>query len=390
MKTLAVFFGGKTAEHDVSIVTGTQLIENVDKTKYNILPVYISRNGEWYAGQELGNISFYQKKEVYISPKERVFLDVSGGEGLLMKSTRFGVKSVGKIDVALIAMHGLNGEDGTLSGLFELANIPYTASSVVGSAVGMDKIVMRAAFRGLGFPVPEDISFERREFIVSSEQIVKRVEKSLRYPVFVKPANLGSSIGISKAVDAESLKEAIEIASSYDRRIIVENGIESLMEVNCAVLGFGSRATASLIEEPIAWEEFLSFEDKYLRGSGGKGMSTLARRIPADIPKDIQSEVTRISLEAFAALDMKGVVRFDFLIDKELGKLYLNEVNTIPGSFAYYLFEPAGITFPRLIDQLIDSAFEAFEEKGKNSFAYDSTILQTVAFGSKGSKGAKR
>lgn len=390
-RNLAVVFGGRSVEHDVSIITGQQVMDNADTSKYSITPIYISRDGKWFTGDKLRDVRFMQNfsatdksiKQVYISPVSNTYELMEIGSGRFSSP-----KPVCKIDIAILAMHGMNGEDGTLQGLFELANIPFSSPGVLGSAVGMDKIVMKSVFKGCGLPVLDGIYFGRSEYYDNAEAVIKKIEAELVYPMFVKPANLGSSIGISKATDTDSLKNAIEIAIMYDRRILVENGIENIMEINCSCLGFDNDVTASVCEQPLNWEEFLTFEDKYMRSDSGKsaGMKSMDRRIPADIDDKLRDEIQRLSIAAFKALDCKGVVRTDYIVDKGDDSVYINEINTIPGSFSYYLWEHAGISFPQLIEKLDEIACKAHMEKNKNSYAFNSGVLNKVAKGSKTNK----
>lgn len=387
-RNLAVVFGGKSVEHDVSIITGQQLMDNADPDKYNVIPIYISRAGKWFTGLKLRDAGFMRDfdekdksvKQVYISPVADTYelMEAAGG--------RFsGPKALYKIDVAILAMHGMHGEDGTLQGLFELANIPYSSPGVLGSAVGMDKIVMKSVFKGCGFPVLDGVHFSRNDWKNDPEQIILAIEEALTYPVFVKPANLGSSIGISKAGDRDALTDAIEVAVMYDRRILVENGVQDIMEINCSCLGFDTDVRASVCEQPVNWEEFLTFEDKYMRDPGGKsaGMKSMDRRIPAPIEDNLRDEIQALAIQVFKALDCKGVVRIDFIVDKAAHKVYVNEINTIPGSFSYYLWEPAGIPFKELVETLDEIACRAHTEKNLNSYAFDSGVLKKMASGAK-------
>ena len=382
MLNLAVFFGGRTAEHDVSIITGTQFIENADTQKYHIIPVYISREGLWYTGEALADAKFYLHPDLSRKGISRVWLSPEAGSRELMKKTAFGVKAVERIDVAAIAMHGMHGEDGTLQGLFELADIPYTSAGVGGSSAGMDKILSKAAFKGLGVPCLDAVYFERSEYEASKEDIARRVEEAFSYPVIVKPANLGSSIGIQKAHDRAELMDALALAASYDRRILVEPAIEKLREINCAVLGNGAEAQTSLLEQPLSKGEILDFADKYLPTQGGsKGMKSLDRILPAKLPEETEAEIK--------ALGCNGVSRIDFMIDEATGKVYANEVNTIPGSFAFYLFEPAGLPYRQLIDRLVEGAQKRYREKSESKYAFDSAILQKVDMNSLKTPGLK-
>lgn len=342
MKSVGVIFGGVTCEHDVSVITAIQLMQNIDKSKYKIYPIYISKTGEWYVDEKLLDINIYKDFNKYA-------LDIKMGcivpnkPSIMMKNKGFFNKEdFIYLDVAIPAMHGMNGEDGTLQGLLELANIPYTSSGVLGSSVGMDKILMKKVFEAHNIPVLPYTYFLRSEWQENKVEILKNIEEKLEYPMFVKPSNLGSSIGISKAKDRKGLEDAIEIAISFDERIIVEKGLENLKEINCSALGRANDVTVSTTEEPVSWEDFLTFDEKYL--SGGKnsktsetGMASMVRRIPANITKEQESKIKDLTLKSFKALNSKGVVRVDFLIDNIDSRVYVNEINTIP-RFICFLF----------------------------------------------------
>ncbi|MGI6193085.1 MAG: D-alanine--D-alanine ligase family protein [Christensenellales bacterium] len=398
-KNVAVLFGSRSVEHDVSIVTGIQLIENIDREKYNVIPVYIARDGEWYTGERLTDISFVREFDRTDKGITRVYLPpVPGTKGLMTYPASGGLFGKTKqecipVDVIIPALHGLHGEDGTVQGLLELADIPYTSAGVVGSAAGMDKYVMKCAFKGAGVPVVEGVAFNRDEWEKDPDAVANRLEEEVGYPMFIKPANLGSSIGINKAADREKLFYAITVASAYDRRIIAEQAIVENIEINCSCMGFGGDVTASVCEQPISWGDLLDFSTKYL--SGGKtgaassGMASLSRLIPAPISDELTKQVQDLSVKIFKALDCKGVVRIDFLYDTKNEKLYANEINTIPGSFAFYLWEPLGISYAELIDRLIAFAETAHREKQRSNYAFESDILKKSGFGAKGAKGGK-
>ena len=264
--------------------------------------------------------------------------------------------------------------------------------AAVGSAVGMDKLAMRSLFRGCGFAVLDAVGFTRGEWEREEAAVLARIESALAYPLFVKPANLGSSIGISRAEDQAALREAIAVALSYDRRVLVEPAVKAPREVNCAVLGFDAEVRASVCEMPVSWEAFLSFEEKYLRGgkggkgAGGKagGMETLGRKIPAPIGEEMTARIRSLAVDVFRALDCKGVVRIDFLLDGNT--VYVNEINTIPGSLAFYLWEPTGMPYAKLIDELVALALRAQAEKNRSVFAFDSNLLNQCVLGAKGAK----
>lgn len=386
MLNLAVIFGSRAAEHDVSIISGLQILENADKSKYNAFPVYISRKGEWFVGEPLRKVETYKNFNPEAKGITRVILPpVPGMNGFytLGQGGLFGAKTqkVADVDCALLALHGMHGEDGTIQGLFELANIPYTSCGVTGSAVGMDKVIMKAVFQSMGLPVLESTFCSRDEWRADPAAVTARAE-ALGYPLYVKPANLGSSIGISRAADRASLEQAMEVACSYDRRILIEKGLEKPIEINCACMGFGGKAMPSLCEQPVSWDAFLSFDQKYMRGAG-KGMESLGRKIPAPVSEEMTKKIQAFTVRIFQMLDCKGVVRVDYMIDPKTEALYVCEINTIPGSFAFYLFEPMGISFRQLVDQLVEYAHEALVQKNESTFAYDSEILTKMMNGTK-------
>ena len=393
MKKLGVIFGGVTCEHDVSVVSGLQLIENVNKNKYEVVPIYIHSNGEWYTGAELLDAKIYKAFDKYESNLKKAIIPPNKKGLLVFEKGFFAKTKLIELDVVIPAMHGMNGEDGTLQGLLELANIPYTSSGVLGASVGMDKILMKKVFEAHHLPVLPYTYFIRDEWEKNKDSVIEKVEAELTYPMFVKPSNLGSSIGISKAKDREGLIKAIEIATQYDSRIIVEKGVENLIEINCSALGFGDDVKTSVCEQPVNWEEFLTFEDKYMRGgksaksetrTGNKlgfkqgGMESMDRRIPANIPEEQTKEVQELTQKAFQCLNSKGVVRIDFIIDKDDNKIYINEINTIPGSFSFYLWKHNGLEYSELIDKLVEIAEKTNEEKNKNNYTYQSDIIGNI------------
>ena len=385
MKKVAVIFGGRSAEHEVSVITGMQVIENIDKTKYEVVPIYVDKNGKWLTGNSLMDFknykdgSFKDAKEIILSPNH-------GDKNIYAHPNTvglFGKKILGEIDIVFPAFHGMNGEDGTVQGIFELMDIPYVGCGVLGSSVGMDKILMKDVYKANGLPVVDYVWFYRSKWLKDKDIVIKDIEEKLSYPLFVKPANLGSSIGISKAKDREGLINAIEIAIRYDRKIIIEKAVENLREINCAVLGFDNEVITSLCEEPIGWEEILSFEDKYVRSNEKGGKSSGERRIiPAEIEDNIREEIEELAKKAFITIDGRGVSRIDFLLDAN-NKVYINEINTLPGSIAFYLWEGKGYPFKKLIDELISIALKVHEEKKANMYSYEANLFNRTQYGSK-------
>jgi len=395
-KQIGVIFGSRSCEREVAIISAVQLMRHADREKYEIIPVYISDDGNWYTGDKLTDIQAYKPFRPDLKGIIRVFPDLSSGSGALLtirKNTglfaREKTEIVARIDAYIIVMHGLNGEDGTLQGLMELINVPYTSTGVAGSALGMDKIMMKQFFQGAGLPVLPGLSFTRSEFSGERGAVLNKVEEELGFPVFVKPANLGSSIGVSRADDTESLADSLELAFEYDRRVLVEKGLDKPIELNCSVMGYDDIVEASPIEMPLNNDEFLDFKDKYLASGGSKGMASLHRVLPAPIEDELKNEIQEMSRTIFRMLDCKGVVRIDYMFDKHSEKLYITEINTIPGSLAFYLWENAGIPYSALIDRMIYFAEKAHADKNQSNYAYSSDILKNVSLGSKGAKGCK-
>jgi D-alanine--D-alanine ligase len=389
---VGVMFGGRSVEHEVSVVTGLQVVENIDRSKYDVTPIYVSKDGSWYTGDELFNIKNFKDMAALLPKLKRVFLPpVPSLNNLFFYPLKTGLfKSQAeslKVDVIFPAFHGMHGEDGTIQGLLELANIPYVGSAVTGSAVGMDKIIMKDIFKANDIPIVNYTWFLRKDYENDSSSTIEAVESKVKYPMFVKPANLGSSIGISKAKNRDELIQSIEVAIRYDRKIIVEEGVESPIEINCSCLGADDDVKASVCEMPVSWQEFLSFDDKYMRGNSSKGMKSAARQIPAPIPDDKTAEIQALAVKAFKVLDCSGISRIDFLMEKESKKVYVNEINTMPGSVAFYLWEPEGISFKDLIGRLISLALKKNEERNKNMYTFETQLLDKVSLG--GAKSGK-
>ena len=396
---IAVIFGSRSCEHDVSIISALQLIEAAKQAGFNVIPVYISREGLWYTGEALDKIETFREFNPMGKGITRVNLDVSANAGDLWAwpPQRAGLFAkvpapVAHIDVAIPVLHGLHGEDGTVQGMLEMANIPYASSGVLGSAVGMDKIAMKQILKGAGFPVLDFVWFTRDQLKTEREAIIEKIERKIKYPAFVKPAALGSSIGVSKANNREELEKAMDLAASYDRRILVEVGINHPVEINCAALGYGEEVRASVCEMPVpsTGDKFLNFFEKYLRNAGAKGessrgMKSLSRVVPAPIGNELTERIQTMTREIFKLLDCRGTVRIDFILD-ENDMLYVNEPNTIPGSLAFYLWKECGVSFAKLVEIMVEDALRAHADKNTNVYAFDSTILQKVAAGTKGSK----
>lgn len=370
-KNIGVLFGGQSVEHDVSIITGLQIIENIDKSKYNVTLFYIDKNGDWYTGNKLKDIEIYNEWEKNKKKINQFFPSLN-------KKDKKNV--LNNINVLIIGSHGTYCEDGKLQGFLELLDIPYTSSGVVGSATGMDKIIMKKIFSGMHLPVLPYIWFTKHDWKSKQKEWINKIHYTLDYPIFVKPANLGSSIGISMANNEKELINAIEIAVNYDKRILVEKGIEKAVEVNCSVVFNNGKIFVSELEEPVHWEKFLSFEDKYLRNKtkSKTGLQTMLRKIPAEISNELKTNIKDYSEKIYRAMDCKGIVRIDYILDNEKTKVFVNEINTIPGSMSFYLWEPLGIKFKKLIDIIIDEAIKENKTKKDYIIRYDSAILKKI------------
>ena len=396
---IAVFFGSRSCEHDVSIVSALQLIEAAKAAGFNVTPVYISRDGLWYTGEPLEQIETFRDFNPMTKGITRVTLDVTANAGDLWAwpPQRAGLFAkvptpVAHIDCAIPVFHGWHGEDGTIQGLFEMANIPYASTGVLGSAIGMDKIAMKLLLRGAGYPVLDFVWFTREQIKKDRKAVVERVEKEIKYPAFIKPAALGSSIGVSRAKNRDELERALDVAASYDRRILVEVGVNRPVEINCAALGYGEDVRASVCEMPVpsSNDTFLDFWQKYLRnastkGEDSRGMKSLSRVVPAPIGEELTGRIQTMTCDIFKLLDCRGTVRVDFILDQN-DMLFVNEPNTIPGSLAFYLWKACGLDFPKLIEKMVEDALRAHADKNSSVFAYDSSILKKVAAGTKGSK----
>ncbi len=395
-KQIGVIFGSRSCEREVSIISAVQLMRSADTEQYDIIPVYIDESGNWYTGEPLKEIGTFMPFRPDAKGIQKVFPDLSSRSGALLYLNRGSglfskdkLEIAARIDVYIIVMHGMNGEDGTLQGLLELADIPYTSTGVTGSAIGMDKIVMKQFFKGAGLPVLPGEWYTRKEYGTNKAEVLSSVREKLGFPVFVKPANLGSSIGVSRADNEKELEDAFDLAFEYDRRVLVEKGLEKPVELNCSVLGYDSEIKASPIEMPLNHDDFLDFRDKYLGGNGSKGMASLSRLLPAPIEDELKNEIQSLSKRIFRLMDCKGVVRIDYMFDRISEKIYITEINTIPGSLAFYLWEKDGISYRELIDRMIACAEAAHAEKNKTNYAYTSDILKSASVGSKGAKGSK-
>lgn len=393
---LAVIFGGKSVEHEVSVISAVQAMASMNKEKYNIIPVYMTKQNEFWTGEKLFDInSFKDIPEMLKECTACVFVRSEGKVQLIrQKMKKFGSNLISDVDIAFPIVHGTNVEDGALQGYLQTLDIPYVGCDVLSSAVGMDKFVMKILLKDAGFPVLDCCRFSSFE-IDKIEECADKVEKKFSYPVIVKPINLGSSVGISKAKDRKSLIDSMEHAFEFSDRILVEPAVVNLKEINCSVVGDSESAEASVCEQPLSAnaDGLLDYHGKYVGGGksgGSKGMASLTRKIPADITPEQEEFIRKTAVEAFRYLGCGGVTRIDFMIDMDSDKVYINEINTIPGSLAFYLWEAKGVKYPELLERMIQLALKRYRMGEKINYSFDTNILAMGgSFGAKGSKGSK-
>lgn len=376
-RNIAVVFGGKSSEHDISIITAIQCLGFINKEKYNVHPIYISKDGEFLTGDPLFELDTF----IDFNRKNKSLHNLTfGNKEIFIKINKVFSKSI-KIDCAILCCHGAYGEDGCLQGLLEFSQIPYSSCGVCSSSICMNKKFMKDVFIANKIPIVKHLCISRYDFQENSENTISYIEKMLSFPVIVKPANSGSSIGISKAKDISSLKSAIELACLYDKTIIIEKCIENLIEINCAVLKVGNEIIISNLEQPITRSDILTFDEKYL-GCDNKTQKQILSENEIELPKSILRQIKNLAKRAFICCDCDGVVRIDFLYDCDQEKVFVNEINTIPGSMANYLFSPE-IDFPKLLDLLVESSIQKDIEKQKNTYSFKSTAILSYLNSSK-------
>ena len=402
MKTkVAMLFGGKTVEHEVSVISGIQAIMAMDTGKYDVIPVYMTKENDMYIGSDIGDIAAYKDIPALLKRSQRVIMVNEGGRVQLVPypMKRFGGKSPVQIDIAFPVVHGTNVEDGALQGYLKTVGIPFVGPDVTSSAISMDKYITKAVLKEAGIPVLDAAVFTLADY-AELDSLLDKAEKAVGYPMITKPVNLGSSVGIKVAKDRNELIDAFDEAFRYASRVIAEHAISDLREINCSVLGDENEALASECEEPLTEGEILSYEDKYVSGGGGKkggakgggskgskgaGMANLSRKIPADLTEEKREEIRDMAVRAFKALGCCGVSRIDFMIDRADDSLYFNEINPIPGSLSFYLWEPVGVPYSELLDRMIELALKRQRTEDALTFTFDTNILANANLG--GSKG---
>ena len=379
-KNLIVLFGGKSVEHDISIITGVQALNAINKNKYNVLPIYINKNGEFlysnsffdiktFSNNNLSNVKF---KKVIIATDSHLYFY----KGKKLKQWL-------KIDFAFLATHGGMGENGELQGFLDVCNIPYSSSDVSASAIGMNKVETKQILNNQKIPIVNYLVLNQNEFKKNIENIKEKL-KDIGYPVIVKPANLGSSIGITFCKNFTSVKNAISFAFLFDKTVLIEKAVANLREFNISIIGNEIKCELSDIEEVIIKKDILSFENKYLnKESCSKGMENTCRKFPAELQPEIEKEIKEIANKVYYLLGCKGIVRFDFLVDDKTKQVFFNEANTIPGSLSNYLWIKKGYSFEKLLDKAIDYCLESKKNKDSKVLNFSSNVLKQFKNSSK-------
>ena len=385
---VAVFFGGKSTEHEISCISANQAINAIDKEQYDVLPIYISKKNEFYIGEALNDLTNYAK---IVKDPETTLTKVciyKDGASVKVKPINGFIKNVKTIDVAFNVVHGTNVEDGTLAGFEQMLDIPYTSCDVLGGAIGQDKAIMKDIFKAEGIPMVDYFVVYNYDFENNYKEYFNKAKK-LKFPLIAKPANLGSSVGIEVINNENEFKEKILECLNYDFKVVVEKMIKNLKEVNISVMGNVDEAKVSVIEE--VTNGFLDFNKKYqpngskgakklgCKASGSKGMASTVRKVPADISKTQKKTIEEVALKTFRALNGNGCVRIDFMIDTKTKKVYCNEINTIPGSLAFYLWKEVGIDFAQECDVLIRNALNRYAKKSNKTYSFDTSILEGYA-----------
>lgn len=390
---VGVIFGGESAEHEVSIISAIQAINKMNEEKYDIIPIYITKDRQWYTGAMLKDIDSYQDLSLIKKYATNVVLVEKNNRFILQKKKGLFKREVAEIDIAFPIVHGTNVEDGVLQGYLQTIGIPFVGPNTYAGVVGQDKVFMKAIFEKENLPLSKYVWFYDSEYKTDKDEVLKKISK-LKYPLIVKPATTGSSIGISYAEDETKLCEAIDDAINYDTKILVEEVVENLKEVNISVLGNYEHQKLSVIEEVNGHNKFLTYEDKYIGGGktkakfgvksvpsckGSKGMLSASRKIPADLSDKLKEEVETVARKAFKALGSSGCCRIDFLIDSKKNKVYVNEINSIPGSLAFYLWEPLGKDYTELLDDMINIGIKDYKKRSSKTYTFDTNILQGFA-----------
>jgi D-alanine-D-alanine ligase len=383
MKNIGVFFGSGSAEHDISIITAQLIIAGLKGLGYLVTPVYITKKGRWMIGEELGEMKIFTDPKKKVEDSKKLFeyyLDLEESNGkMVFKKKGLGGKSI-TVDLAFPALHGTYGEDGTMQGLFEMLRVPYVGCNVPASAVAMDKALTKIVVQSAGIPTTKFVNFNKKDWLDKKQQIIGEI-KNLKWPVFVKPVHLGSSIGIGKATDEKELENKIEVALFYDDKVLVEEAVENLMDVTCCVIG-NDELRASSLQESIYSADMLDFDDKYIKGGGAQtGKSQSGFVIPARLDETTTKNIQEAAKKVYKAIGCSGIARVDFLYNKETKQFFANEVNPLPGTLYHHLWKASGMELDELLKNLIKFAEEKYEQRKQINFTFESSVLKNLGGG---------
>ncbi|MGM9855645.1 MAG: D-alanine--D-alanine ligase family protein [Muribaculaceae bacterium] len=399
MKTnIGVFFGGRSTEHEISVISASQAMHAINRDKYNVTPIYISKQGKWYTGDALFDVANYRDINSLLAKCQEVYMRPIYDDYNLYKTKKplFGTDVLTRLDVVIPVLHGSNVEDGIFEGVLQTIGIPYAGCDVLASANGMDKITMKMILQACDIPVVDYVWFTDKQWFAKRDELIAQIENKLGYPVIVKPANLGSSVGIGCAHNREELIDKVDAAEQYSTRLIVEYMVKDLQEINCSVIGDCNEYRMSVLEQPLTSQDILTYTDKYMGGTkGAKGMAASQKKFPADLPDAETKRIQFLAGETFRALSCHGVSRVDVMIEGKserdasgCRKIFVNEINTIPGSLSFYLWEGSGLKFDEEMEHLVQLALKRKREQGMKTVSYDQNIF-SLGGGIKGGKMGK-
>lgn len=381
MKTIGVFFGSRSVEHDISIITAQLIISGLKGLNYNVVPIYIGKGGSWLIDEKFGELkNFTQPKSSSDNSNyKKFYLDLENSRGkIVFKKKGVTGKSIA-IDIAFPAFHGTYGEDGTFQGVFETVNIPYVGCDVASSAIAMDKVLTKQILQASNISTTKFVSFKKDEWEKNSNKFINQINQELKYPLFIKPAHLGSSIGISRVEAKKELQDKIEVGLFYDEKIIIEEGVNNLMDVTCCVIG-NNDLVASKLQESVFNAELFDFEEKYLKSGGSQfGKSASGVIIPARIDKKLTTEIQDLSKEVYKAIGCQGIARVDFLLDTKSHQIYTNEINPLPGTLYHHLWEKSGLKLDKLLTTLVELAEESHANKNQVNSSFKSSVLTNLS-----------
>lgn len=380
-KTIGVFFGGQNPEHEVSIITGEFITAKLKKMGYNVVVIYVDKNGRWFSSEKIAELKFFQSSyEEKLDRITKYSLNLfKSQEKLVLESKNILSKKEIDIDFIFPSFHGLLGEDGTIQGLAEFFGVPYCGCGIYASSVAIDKSLTKKFLNSLNLPTTNFLTFNKEKWTENKDDVIKQINKTLQIPLFVKPTRLGSSIGISKVKKMEELEDALELAFYYDTNIIIENSIENVIDLTCAVLSDGKEIIVSEVQESLFESDLFDYNVKYLEGGGAQtGNSESNLIIPANISDKFTKRIKSYSKQIFKEIDANGTARIDFLLNNKTEELFVNEINTLPGTLYHHLWNKSGVTIENVLERILKNGFLRFEESKKINKDFNTDILNSA------------